>query len=139
MTRSSELQNIRMPTRPSAISPARPDNSTSATSTQASSATDGVLAAVTAADSSENLATKPDSGGSPVTSKAQDTKARPRKAIAAGIATPTTSSDRLGVDGSSRSNRSMVTASTLAPKLRVRSISSTSMNSAPVASTELIR
>src|SRR5690606_28407867 len=117
----------------------RPDASTAATRIQASAGWADSLAAVTAADSNENLATKPDSGGSPVTSKAQDTNARPRKAMAAGIATPTTSSDRLGVSGSSKSNISMVTARTLAPKVRVRSTSSTNRKKAPVVSTELSR
>ena len=42
--------------------------------------------------------------------------------MAAGIATPTTSSERFTEAGSSRSNASSVTASTLAPKLRVRSM-----------------
>ncbi len=97
------------------------------------------LAADTAADSSDSLATKPDSGGRPVTSSAQEMKASPRKAMAAGIATPTTSSERLTEVGSSRSKASSVTASTFAPKLRVRSISSASMKNAPVVSTELIR
>ncbi|KAG1435309.1 hypothetical protein G6F55_014366 [Rhizopus delemar] len=58
--------------------------------------------------------------------------------MAAGIATPTTSSERFTDAGSSRSKASNVTASTLAPKLRVRSISSASMKNAPVVSTELI-
>ena len=97
------------------------------------------MAADTAADSSENLATKPDKGGKPVTSSAQQMNARPRNAMAAGIATPTTSSERFTDAGSSRSKASSVTASTLAPKLRVRSISSASMKNAPVVSTELIR
>src|SRR3546814_8112848 len=71
--------------------PASPDSSTAATRDQA--ATDGVsvLEVCSAADSSENLATKPDSGGRPVISRAQATKDMPRKARAAGMATPTTS------------------------------------------------
>ncbi|MOA26281.1 hypothetical protein D3C78_1470630 [compost metagenome] len=85
------------------------------------------------------MATKPDSGGKPVTSNAQEMKASPRKAMAAGMATPTTSSDRFTDAGSSRSKASSVTASTLAPKLRVRSINSASKKNAPVVSTELIR
>src|SRR3546814_10844558 len=77
---SSELQNRRMPVRPSAMLPASPDSSTAATGDQA--ATDGVsvLEVCSAADSSENLATKPDSGGRPVISRAQATKDMPRKA-----------------------------------------------------------
>src|SRR3546814_8182400 len=73
---SSELQNRRMPVRPSAMMPASPDSSTAATRDQA--ATDGVsvLEVCSAADSSENLATKPDSGGRPVISRAQATKDR---------------------------------------------------------------
>src|SRR3546814_6660219 len=68
-------------------------SSTAATRDQA--ATDGVsvLEVCSAADSSENLATKPDSGGRPVISRAQATKDMPRKARAAGMATPTTSSE----------------------------------------------
>ena len=46
----------------------------------------------------------PASGGMPVTSNAQHTNARPRNAIAAGIAMPTSSSGDSGSGGSPTAN-----------------------------------
>src|SRR5690606_22179055 len=136
---SSELQNKRMPVRPRAIMPASPESSTAATRDQAANDGVSVLEVCSAADNKENLAMKPDSGGKPVISKAQAMKDMPRNAMAAGMATPTTSSERSAGSGSSRSKASRLTASRSAPKAWVRSTISSSMNKAPSASTELIR
>src|SRR5690606_41660413 len=77
VTESSELQNRRMPVRPSAIMPARPETSTPVTSIQAATEGLSVAEVCKAADSNENFATKPDKGGRPVTS-------RERKSVAEG-------------------------------------------------------
>src|SRR5690606_11471329 len=92
--RPTTLQNSRIPIRVNATSAASPVHSIAAMKTHECTPFKGAIS--TAADSSANLAMNPDSGGNPATSNAQLTNARPRKAIAAGIAMPTSSSTSSG-------------------------------------------
>src|SRR5688572_456185 len=110
VVRPTTLQNNRMPMRVSAMIAARPVPSIVPTNTHEYIASGAVGATSTAADNSANLETKPDSGGNPATSNAQETNANPRNAMAAGIATPTSSSTSMGSSESSAPNAPYVTA-----------------------------
>src|SRR5687767_1029232 len=84
-------QNRRSPLRVQATSAATPDPTSAAQNVAPYAAPSTSSEGPTAARSRANLARKPDNGGSPTTSSTQHTKAMPRNAIAAGIATPISS------------------------------------------------
>src|SRR5512138_904242 len=104
VVRPTTLQNRRIPIRASETIAARPVMSIAPTKIHDCTGRSAVGATPTAADSIANFDTKPDSGGNPATNNAQHTNARPRNAIAAGIATPTSSSTSNGSCESSMPN-----------------------------------
>src|SRR5690606_23389922 len=136
---ASTDQKVRTPNRISEMIAARPDRMISVSIVQASGPAVYRLpmnrpAGLSRAWNRLNLATKPDSGGSPAMIRAQATKNRPRNAMAAGMMTPADSSGSL-----SMAKASMVRASIAALGLRIRSINSISNTKAATARVELSR
>ena len=149
--RSWADQKWRIPVRVSANNASRPDTISKASQPQAS----GVMlttvlapkpSGLSSAVSMANLPKKPDSGGSPAITSVQPKKARPRKAVAAGMTRPistSSSSSRftpgVGSNSGLRKGASSSSASVRVPSLRQRSIRSASKNSAATARVELGR
>src|SRR6218665_581161 len=147
--RSSGAQKCRMPARDRAISDISPEPTTSTSQVQAhrpggSLATSPRPAGFSSVVSMPNLPMKPDSGGMPVSSSVQPMKASPRKAMAAGMARPistsSSSSRFMPASGSSSSGGGGTGTSSSGGGLpRERSTSSDSRKNALTASVELNR
>src|SRR5690606_26222708 len=112
VVRPTTLQNRRMPIRVSETIAASPVMSIAPTKIHDCTGSSAVGAIPTAADNMANFEMNPESGGNPATSSAQHTNVRPRNAIAAGIAMPTSSSTPSGSGASSIPNAEYDTAET---------------------------
>jgi hypothetical protein len=91
VVRAAKLRKSRMPMRLNAMTLTNPEITMEAHRTHVEAGAPSANDDFNTTDSSANFARNPGSGGKPLTRRTQQTKPMPKKAMAAGIATPTSS------------------------------------------------